>query len=108
MTKREFEALRQRLEAFACHSLAYAPYEEVAGVALLRNDDDAVLLLAQALAYGRAHGASRAFLAADECNTNALHLYQRMGFVPKADEVQIDMLANAKGARTTGSDSFAP
>lgn len=49
-------------------------------------------LLGQAFAYGIMHGAKRAFLLADECNENALHLYKSMGFVSDSDECQIDMI----------------
>lgn len=49
-------------------------------------------LILQALRYGAEHGGSKAFLAADEQNTGAIHLYQSVGFCPGADESQIDML----------------
>lgn len=49
-------------------------------------------LILQALSYGKAHGATRAFLAADECNEHAIHLYEQLGFVGKKEEAQIDMI----------------
>lgn len=55
-------------------------------------------LLVQALAYGKERGAVRAFLAADECNTHAIHLYESVGFEPEDGEGQIDMLRNGAPA----------
>jgi ribosomal protein S18 acetylase RimI-like enzyme len=49
-------------------------------------------LIGQAFAYGLNHGAKKAFLMADECNDNALHLYRSMGFKAISDEGQIDMI----------------
>lgn len=49
-------------------------------------------LIEQAFAYGLKYGAKKAFLMADECNNNAIHLYRSMGFKPGADEGQIDMI----------------
>lgn len=49
-------------------------------------------LIGQAFAYGLNHGAEKAFLMADECNENALHLYRSMGFKAISDEGQIDMV----------------
>lgn len=49
-------------------------------------------LMGKAFAYGLKHGASKAFLMADECNDNALHLYKSMGFKAVSDESQIDMV----------------
>lgn len=49
-------------------------------------------LIKQALVYGKEHGATRAFLAADECNEHAIHLYESLGFVCKPEECQIDMI----------------
>lgn len=49
-------------------------------------------LILQTLNYGKAHGAKRAFLAADECNENAIHLYESLGFVGNKEEGQIDMI----------------
>ena len=54
-------------------------------------------LLIQALTYGRDRGARRSFLAADECNANALTLYKNVGYVPNPDEVQLDMLFHPEG-----------
>jgi GNAT superfamily N-acetyltransferase len=51
-------------------------------------------LLAQALYHGKEHGAVRAFLMADECNEHAIHLYEKLGFVAKKEDGQIDMLLN--------------
>lgn len=49
-------------------------------------------LINQALAYGKEHGAKRAFLAADECNTYAIHLYESIGFRAADGKSQIDMI----------------
>lgn len=49
-------------------------------------------LIGQAFAYGLRHGAKKAFLMADECNNNALHLYRSMGFKSNPNESQIDMI----------------
>lgn len=49
-------------------------------------------LILQALAYGKSFGAKRAFLATDECNTNAIHLYESIGFRAGSDKSQIDMI----------------
>ncbi len=49
-------------------------------------------LITQALAYGKAHGAKRAFLHADQLNTHAIRLYESIGFECKPNEVQIDMI----------------
>lgn len=57
-----------------------------------QNKGIARRLIGKALGYCKAHGAARAFLAADECNTNALHLYQSIGFCPASGEGQIDMI----------------
>lgn len=53
-------------------------------------------LIAQALTYGKTHGAKRAFLAADECNVHAIHLYESIGFKAGKDK-QINMI-RTKGA----------
>lgn len=37
-------------------------------------------------------GATRAFLAADECNYEGIHLYTIIGFEASEDERQIDMI----------------
>lgn len=52
-------------------------------------------LMKQALVYGKEHGVKRAFLAADECNEHAIHLYESLGFVCKPEECQIDMIKEA-------------
>lgn len=49
-------------------------------------------LIKKAYVYGRALGAKRAFLMADECNEHAIHLYERMGFVCREDESEINMI----------------
>lgn len=67
---------------------------EVAVVPARQNRGIARRLLTGALAYGRKCGATRAFLAADEQNANAIHLYESCGFRPSGDESQIDMIKN--------------
>jgi len=52
-------------------------------------------LLQSALAYGAEHGAKRAFLMADDCNTVATKLYRSLGFVPNMNEAQIDLIYEA-------------
>jgi ribosomal protein S18 acetylase RimI-like enzyme len=49
-------------------------------------------LILQALNFGKANGAVRAFLMADECNEHAIHLYGKLGFTANKDEKQIDMV----------------
>lgn len=49
-------------------------------------------LILKALSYGKKHNATRAFLAADEQNVSAIHLYKSIGFSPSDNESQIDML----------------
>lgn len=49
-------------------------------------------LIKQALSHGKKHAATRAFLAADEMNENAIHLYKSIGFEPVQDDSQIDMI----------------
>lgn len=49
-------------------------------------------LINQALAYCKEQGATRAFLAADECNTHAIHLYESIGFRAADGKSQIDMI----------------
>ena len=49
-------------------------------------------LVESALQYGIDHGAVRAFLLADDCNTSAIALYRKVGFVPSEDDVQIDLV----------------
>lgn len=53
-------------------------------------------LLLQGLNYGKEHGAVRAFLMADDCNTNAISLYKSVGFVPNEEPGQIDMVYKLK------------
>lgn len=57
-----------------------------------QNQGIARKLLKQAFAYGIEYGATKAFLAADEQNAGAIHLYQSMGFVASTEEAQIDMV----------------
>ncbi|QRN82935.1 GNAT family N-acetyltransferase [Chloroflexota bacterium] len=52
-------------------------------------------LLTQALQYGKHHGARKAFLAVDEENTSAIHLYESMGFVASEEEGEINMVKAA-------------
>lgn len=49
-------------------------------------------LITESLAHGKRHGAKRAFLAADEQNANAIHLYTSLGFAPSQEDGQIDMV----------------
>lgn len=49
-------------------------------------------LAESALQFGIDHGASSAFLLADDCNTNAIALYRKIGFEPSEDDVQIDLV----------------
>lgn len=49
-------------------------------------------LITQALHYGKRHGAQKAFLAVDEDNVGAIHLYESMGFVASAEEGEINMV----------------
>ncbi len=49
-------------------------------------------LILQGLDFGKKHGATRAFLAADECNEHAIHLYESIGFKADKDEAEIDMI----------------
>jgi len=49
-------------------------------------------LVESALQYGLDHGATRAFLLADDCNTSAIVLYRKIGFEPSEDDVQIDLV----------------
>ncbi|MBE5960332.1 MAG: GNAT family N-acetyltransferase [Lachnospiraceae bacterium] len=57
-----------------------------------QNQGIARRLIGQALSYGKKHGATRAFLHADECNTGAIHLYKSIGFEAKADQAEINMV----------------
>ena len=49
-------------------------------------------LVSQALQYGKRCGASRAFLAVDEENSGAIHLYESLGFVASKEAGEINML----------------
>ena len=49
-------------------------------------------LVSQALQYGKRCGATRAFLAVDEENTGAIHLYESLGFVASAEPGEINMM----------------
>lgn len=49
-------------------------------------------LIMKALSYGKKYGATRSFLAADECNEAGIHLYTSIGFIAGEDESQIDMI----------------
>ncbi len=53
-------------------------------------------LVESALQFGIDHGAARAFLLADDCNTNAIALYRKIGFEPSEDDVQIDLVYQSK------------
>lgn len=79
------------------HDSIKGPISWIREVAVMPEDQNkgiARKLLLQALEYGKIHGATRAFLAADECNNNAIHLYESVGFVGNPDEAQIDMIGN--------------
>lgn len=69
---------------------------EVAVIPKMQGHGIGRKLLEQALSYGSEHGAKRAFLMADECNSNAKRLYEDIGFIPSRDEVQIDMIYAGK------------
>jgi ribosomal protein S18 acetylase RimI-like enzyme len=49
-------------------------------------------LILQAFNYGKEHGAVRAFLMADECNEQGIHLYTKLGFTANKENAQIDMI----------------
>lgn len=49
-------------------------------------------LILKSLGYGKERGAKRAFLMADDCNTNAIGLYKSVGFVPSED-AEINMVS---------------
>lgn len=57
-----------------------------------RNNGIGRKLLMKAFAYGKKYGAKKAFLAADEENAGAIHLYEKVGFVASDEESQIDMI----------------
>ncbi|MCI6277999.1 MAG: GNAT family N-acetyltransferase [Clostridium sp.] len=65
---------------------------EVAVAKEFQNRGIAQKLINEALAYGKNHSATRAFLMADECNENAIHLYNKLGFTSDKSERQIDMI----------------
>lgn len=48
-------------------------------------------LMTGAMTYGKDRGARKAFLACDELNVHAIHLYEKFGFV-RGDDPQIDMI----------------
>lgn len=64
-------------------------------------------LIGKALRYCKYHGAKRAFLAADECNLHAIHLYRSIGFCPGAGEGQIDMVRNKVKNKSGIADKLA-
>lgn len=49
-------------------------------------------LLNQALLFGKKQGAKRSFLMADELNTHAIKLYEKMGFTANKEEAAHDMI----------------
>ncbi len=49
-------------------------------------------LVSQALRYGKRCGATRAFLAVDEENSGAIHLYESLGFVASREPGEINMM----------------
>jgi ribosomal protein S18 acetylase RimI-like enzyme len=49
-------------------------------------------LITQALHYGKCHGAQKAFLAVDEDNVGAIHLYESLGFVASEEKGEINMM----------------
>ncbi len=51
-------------------------------------------LLNQGLAYGKARGATQAFLLVDELNEIAIHIYKKFEFIPDDTDGQIDMIIN--------------
>ena len=65
---------------------------EIAVAKEFQNRGIAQKLINEALAYGKENGATRAFLMADECNENAIHLYNKLGFTSDKSESQIDMI----------------
>jgi ribosomal protein S18 acetylase RimI-like enzyme len=71
---------------------AVAWIREIAVHPEYQNQGVATSLLKQALAYCKSHGAKRAYLAADEQNKHAIHLYIKYGFEPAEDDMQIDMI----------------
>lgn len=55
-------------------------------------------LVIQALQYGKRHGARKAFLAVDEENLGAIHLYESLGFIASKEEGEINMVKSAAGS----------
>lgn len=49
-------------------------------------------LMRQVLAYGVKHQVKKAFLAADICNTHAIHLYEKNGFQLDEDDGELTLL----------------
>lgn len=49
-------------------------------------------LIMKALSYGKKHNAVKSYLAADEENVGAIHLYESVGFVPSKGQSEIDMI----------------
>jgi ribosomal protein S18 acetylase RimI-like enzyme len=79
---------------FDCEEGPVSWIREVAVHPNYQNRGIAGKLILQAMNYGKRFGAVRAFLMADECNEHAIHLYEKLGFVAKKDDNQIDMLLN--------------
>ncbi|MBG0770223.1 MAG: GNAT family N-acetyltransferase [Anaerolineaceae bacterium] len=55
-------------------------------------------MVMQALQYGKHHGARKAFLAVDEENLGAIHLYESLGFVASDEAGEINMVKPAVGS----------
>ncbi|MEX1376901.1 MAG: GNAT family N-acetyltransferase [Eubacteriales bacterium] len=66
--------------------------KEVAVCPEYQNQGIGRKLISQALVYGKQRGAKKAFLAADEENINAIHLYTSLGFIASADDSEITMI----------------
>jgi len=49
-------------------------------------------LVSQALLYGKQQGAHKAFLAVDEENLGAIHLYESLGFIASEEPGEINMI----------------
>lgn len=109
----------QGSDAHACNVIVHRINETVAGIVCVgtyKNSDNSLTLwireiavrpehqgkgigkklLLQGIQYGKEYGATKAFLMADECNTNAIKLYKSVGFVPNMEEEQIDMIYECK------------
>jgi len=65
---------------------------EVAVKPDFQNKGIARKLLSQALVYGKEKGAQKAFLAVDEDNKNAIHLYKSIGFTAGMEKSEITMI----------------